>query len=180
MTSANSIPEPNSLPKLFSGVLVIFAVSLQVLVTIRIGETSLRVGSSDLLLPILGFMLLVKWQREGAPRVSWRIRRFWIWLLALTIWMGIATINGRISIGQWQTWAVLNKGAGWLVLLGYLIAGGWVTTLLDTAQRDRFLWVMFLFSGVVFATLLIVHALGLPIFFPVLASYEHYPRFSGF
>ncbi len=165
---------------IWSGVLILFAVSLQVLVTINIGGTSLRVGSSDLLLPVLGFMLLVKWKHEGTPRIAWRVRHFSIWLLVLTFWMGFALLNGRLNIGQWQTWAVVNKGIGWLVLLGYLLAGGWTAALLDTKQRDWFLWTAFLFGGAIFVVLFINHALGLPVYFPVLAAYEYYPRFTGF
>lgn len=175
-----SILKPGTRLDIWSGVLILFAVSLQVLVTIIIGGTSLRVGSSDLLLPVLGFMLLVRWKHEGTPRISWRVRHFSIWLLVLTFWMGFALLNGRLNIGQWQTWAVVNKGIGWLVLLGYLFAGGWTTTLLDTKQRDWFLWATFLFGGFIFVALFIIHALGLPVYFPVLAAYEYYPRFTGF
>ena len=66
----------------------LFAISLQVLTTIKVGSTSLRISSSDFLLPVLALMLIVKWTRDGAPRPEWRIRYFWSWLAVLTLWMG--------------------------------------------------------------------------------------------
>lgn len=107
----------------------LFAISLQVLTTIKVGSTSLRISSSDLLLPVLALMLTVKCTKDGAPRPEWRIRYFWGWLLLLTAWMGVSLVNGRVHSGNWQTWALVNKGIGWLFLLSYLLGGGHIRSL---------------------------------------------------
>ena len=88
----------------------LFAVSLQVLTTIKLGGTSLRVSSSDLLLPVLALMLLIKWTRQGAPQPEWRIRYLWGWLAILTVWIGVSLLNGRLQTDNLQTWALVNHG----------------------------------------------------------------------
>lgn len=42
-------------------------------------------------------------------------------------WLTFALFTGYAYTGQWQSWALVNKYAGWHVLLGYLILGQWAT-----------------------------------------------------
>jgi hypothetical protein len=59
------------------------------------------------------------------------------WLGALTIWLTIALVHGRMAMGAWQSWAVLNKYVGWYVLLLYFALGASVATV--DADKGRIL-----------------------------------------
>ena len=58
--------------------------------------------------------------QRGWPEM--RIRHFWPYVLATTIVIAISIALGMSSIG-WTSWAVVNKGVGWLVLLCYVASG---------------------------------------------------------
>ena len=36
--------------------------------------------------------------------------------------MGVSLLYGRLQVDDWQTWALVNKGIGWLMLLGLALA----------------------------------------------------------
>ncbi len=158
----------------------LFAISLQVLTTIKLGGTSLRISSSDLLLPVLALMLYIKWTREGAPQPKWRIQNFWGWLAILTLWMGVSLLIGRLNSENWQTWALFNKGIGWLILLAYLLVGGWMGAFREARIRDAFLRSMMLFAWVMCACLLVLYSLALYNLIPSASQSFYYPRIAGF
>ncbi|MCH8275503.1 MAG: O-antigen ligase family protein, partial [Armatimonadetes bacterium] len=115
-----------------------FAISLQVLATIEVAGNELRFGTSDLLLPVLLLFVLWKWLKDDRVLPDWRAGHFWVWVGILTFWIGLSVINGRLQIGEWQVWAVVNKGIGWLLLVGYLLLGGWLTAFYDARLRTLF------------------------------------------
>ena len=118
--------------------IVLFAISLQVLATIEVAGNELRFGTSDLLLPVLLLFVLWKWLKDDRVLPDWRAGHFWVWVGILTFWIGLSVINGRLQIGEWQVWAVVNKGIGWLLLVGYLLLGGWLTAFYDARLRTLF------------------------------------------
>lgn len=157
----------------WASILVLFAVSLQVLTTVEIGGNELRFGTSDLLLPVLLALVALKWLGEGGGMPEWRIRYIWGWIGLLTLWMGFALVQGRLQMGEWSTWALLNKGAGWLVLVAYLLLGGWMAALLDGRLRllfvralTLFAWLACAYSLVLYSLYLNRRALGIDILYP--------------
>ncbi len=158
----------------------LFAVSFQVLTTIEVRGVSLRVSSSDLLLPFLAITLFVKWVRDDARLPEWHIPYFWGWLAFLTVWMGISVLNGHLRADSWQTWALVNRGVGWLVLLAYLLAGGWMGAFLTVRVRHAFLKTFVLFGWAVCAGLLVLYSLALYGIIPNSDASLYYPRIIGF
>ena len=124
--------------------IILFAISLQVLTTIEVGGNELRFGTSDLLLPVLLLLVLWNWLKDDGVFPDWRVDHFWVWVGVLTFWIGLSVVNGRLQIGEWQVWAVVNKGAGWLILVGYLLLGGWLTAFYDVRLRRLFVKVFIL------------------------------------
>lgn len=97
---------------------------------------------ADLLLPAVLAALVV---REGLP--SWRLRSLPHWMMALTAVLALALAWGRLQMGEWFAWAVINKAAGWIVVLAYLAAGGLIAA--DPTRRAVFLrWAILAGAGV--------------------------------
>ena len=128
--------------------IISFAISLQVLTTIEVGGNELRFGTSDLLLPVLLLLVFWKWLKDDGGFPDWRVDHFWVWVGTLTFWIGFSVVNGRLQTGEWQVWAVLNKGVGWLILVGYLLLGGWLTAFYDARLRTLFVKVFILCTWV--------------------------------
>lgn len=128
---------------------VLLAISLQILTTIEVGGSELRFGISDLLLPVLVPLVVWKWLRDDRVFPDWRVPHFWVWLGVLTFWIGFSIVNGRLYMGQWQSWAILNKGVGWLVLLGYLLLGGWFAAFFDIRLRRLFVKALLLSTWII-------------------------------
>jgi len=101
---------------------IIFAASLHILTDINVNNTKLRIGASDIFLPFLIFLLILRNNRVILN--LFKINRIiLISVLVATLWLLISVINGYLYMGGWQTWALLNKTIGWFVLLGYFICG---------------------------------------------------------
>jgi O-antigen ligase len=107
------------------GFLAVFAGTLHVLLTVEVGGTQLRVGASDLLLPVLGLMLAVSWWRRRDPGPAWHVRHLPLWFLAMLCWFGLSVWRGWGHADPAGSWALL-KFAGFIALLGYFLAGGLV------------------------------------------------------
>ena len=120
------------------------AITLQILWTQPFGDTGVRIGASDLLLPILFVAAAVSWRSFGKAAGQMQPRSIWIWLAGLTLWIVVSLLVGRLAMGTWQSWAVVNKAGGWLVVLGYFAIGVWLGT--EQGTRDLFLRV-FLVTG---------------------------------
>ncbi|MEE9140263.1 MAG: O-antigen ligase family protein [Alphaproteobacteria bacterium] len=144
-----------------TAVVVLFAITLQVLTTVEVADVNLRVSASDLLLPFAAAWVL--WNaRKGVPIVpEWRVRHLWIWLAVLTVWMAVALLNGRLQTGEWVRWGVVNKGLGWLVLLAYFVLGAWISSTFGAPARERFLKAFLLVGWAVCILSLFAYALYL-------------------
>lgn len=110
--------------------LLLLAICLQVQITLFASEDylGLRVNSADFLLPICGLFiagsLLFRksfWPRWQTPFGYWAPA-----LLSVVIVLGIA--NGYRLQGEFSSWAFLNKGVGWCVLMAYLALTAWIAT----------------------------------------------------
>ncbi|EPR36265.1 hypothetical protein dsat_1793 [Alkalidesulfovibrio alkalitolerans DSM 16529] len=84
-----------------------------------------RVGVSDFLAPLL--VLIGAW---ALWRRNWDFRLHMQWFapvcLGFSAWLACGLLIGRAHLGEWTSWAVVNRGAGWVVVLGYFFVGAWL------------------------------------------------------
>lgn len=102
---------------------LVFAPALFVHVDAPFGISFLRLGASDLILPLLvGAALL---ESRGRGLRFWKLfpqSIFW-GLVALSLVLTVGLLLGYREIGYFSQWALVNKYFGWFVLLGYFIVG---------------------------------------------------------
>ena len=121
--------------------LLALAVCLQVQVTLFSNPDyqGLRVNAADLLLPFAGIIILgsLLLKRSTMPQFQ---KPFGYWApIALSIVMALAILNGFRIQEAWSSWAIVNKGVGWVVLMSYLALGAWITANKGDYIRDSFL-----------------------------------------
>lgn len=104
----------------------LFGASLNIAVPVPLGTTWLNVAASDLLFPAVFLVAAAAWWLSGRPRPQLDGRLFLALLGVLTVILVAALVHGRLEIGRWTTWAVVNRGIGWAVVLGYLAVGLWM------------------------------------------------------
>lgn len=151
-----ALPAGAALPRAVPGsagaaLLLALAAAFHLLLTLPVGGKGLRVGASDLLLPVLAVVAL-RWWRSRSPRGGWAVPDLYAWLVVLSAWMLFSLGNGYLHTGAWQPWAVINKTAGWFVLIAYLLGGGALWLGAGPRLGARFLQV-FLAAGWLIAAL---------------------------
>lgn len=129
---------------------LLLGASLNITFTFSGMGSPLRMGVSDVLLPVLtgcGLWALL--------RQRWRFRlqeRTFVWAyIACSVWFMVSLAIGRMQLGEWTSWAILNRGVGWYVALAYFFVGTYVV------QKKRrydlfmsgFIWA---FLGISFAS----------------------------
>lgn len=116
------------LPLIYAVPLILLTIGLQLQLTVfkHEGYLGLRLNAADILLPFLGVLVLARLLLKKDRLPQWRVSGTYLWLLGLTIVMSIAVFNGHYTTGNWDQWAIINKYAGWYVLLAYLGLGGWI------------------------------------------------------
>ena len=119
---------------------LVFAVATQFQITLPVGDSGLRVAASDLFLPV-GLLYFAIWFLSSRSRLEWRMPGAWVWLFALSAVMLAALIIGRVYQGNWSSWALVNKFAGWGALVGYFLVGSTFVRVGGEIQRDEFLTV---------------------------------------
>lgn len=92
---------------------------------IEFAGTTVRFALSDPALLIVLLAIVIDWMGSGFQLPEARLKLWWVWLIGLTVWMAVSLVVGRLNTGEWIRWAYLNKGVGWLVLIGYFVAGVW-------------------------------------------------------
>ncbi|HEY0901962.1 MAG TPA: hypothetical protein VGD95_07550, partial [Micavibrio sp.] len=117
-----TMPASRLIPVLLLGVLL----QLQLTLFKGDGYMGLRMNAADFLLPLLGAFILggIVLKRDRWPQ--WQVPHLYAVLIALSVLMTFALLNGYATTGHWDHWAVVNKYAGWFILLGYLGIGGWM------------------------------------------------------
>ncbi len=103
--------------------LIFFAVALQVQVTLLANDNylGLRIGLSDLLLPLTGIAVLTSLLFKKSFWPKWSLKHAYWWLVLLIAVMTLATALGSLS-----SWAFINKYIGFLILCCYFLLGGWI------------------------------------------------------
>lgn len=96
---------------------------MQLQLDIRISETTLRIGASDFFVPLF-LVLMVYIAPKNIFQQEWKIKWLPVWFITFTFWLGISLLIGYIEAGFLSNWAFSNKFIGWLMLIGYFLAGG--------------------------------------------------------
>lgn len=86
----------------------------------------LRLSAADIILPFLGLLVGVRLLLKQDSLPQWSLPGTYYGLAALVGIMTYALINGYNATGVWDRWAVINKYAGFFVLIAYLGIGGWI------------------------------------------------------
>lgn len=106
-----------------NGLVILLALAMQVLLTISVKGTQIRVSAADFFLPLMLAVVFLKLRTLGTELVEWRVKRVWGWIFVLTIWFSVALVQGYYFTGGIQSWAFVNKYLGWYVLLIFFIFG---------------------------------------------------------
>ncbi|MCI5060583.1 MAG: O-antigen ligase family protein [Alphaproteobacteria bacterium] len=106
----------------------LLAVLLQIQITLLSSAeyAGLRINIADLLLPILGMGVFASLLLRGSQWPMWQLNHMWWWLVGLFTVMSLSLLNGYFTGGELSNWALINKYAGFAILLSYLALGGWI------------------------------------------------------
>ena len=136
-----------TLPLVYTIPLILLALGLQLQLTVlkHEGYLGLRLNAADILLPFLGVLVIARLLLKKDHLPQWRVPGTYLWLVGLTIIMSMAVFNGHHTTGDWDRWAIINKYAGWYVLLAYFGLGGWIGSqpTQNWAQITRYGFVIF-------------------------------------
>lgn len=112
---------------------VTFGISLNLAVTAPVASGA-RVGVSDFVAPLFGAVMLL-W----GGRTSWRDyippTPVLLAAAAMTVIIAGGAVHGLIRIGEPFLWGLVNRGFGWLVLLGYAGIGILLAHRTESDQR---------------------------------------------
>ncbi len=116
--------------QIYHYIAVIMAITLQIQVTVLAqGDyLGLRVSLADMLLPFCGVFVLYSLIRGKSRLPIWSVSHMLLWLCAIVLVMSTALLNGYINNGFLSNWAFINKYIGFLILISYLVLGGWIVT----------------------------------------------------
>lgn len=124
----DGIIAPPRLPYVYLLPALALCLLLQWQITLFSGDSyrGLRFNAADLILPFLGLLIGARifLGLDKLPR--WDIPALYYGIAGLAVIMTGALINGYHTTGEWDRWALLNKYAGFFVLLAYLGVGGWI------------------------------------------------------
>lgn len=163
-----------------SVLLIILAVTVQILVTPKISGSPIRIALSDLALPAVLAFLFIKWFRGDITFPKVPISHFWIWIGALSTWLFVSIIIGHQAQGHWSIWATINKGIGWIALLGYLLCGLWLASYVQRREQEQSVECFLAFaavSAIVSIILFVGYRVGVDLFW---GEIENYSRPRGF
>ena len=94
-------------------------------------------------------------------------------LLALSLVLVYGLMLGYVNFGA-NTWAVVNRGIGWVIILGY-VAVGLSIALVDAERGRRFVLRLFVAAGTAVAALQLVLLVALKLGFPLPSDAFHVP-----
>jgi len=143
----------------------ILAISIQIQISLFQNQTylGLRINVTDILIPFIGIFIIISLITKTSLWPQWTIKRIYIWLTALTIIFIFALFNGYTAIGEWSKWALINKMAGWFVLMSYFLLGGWLVTNFQSKSVALFtkIFIFFFLGTLILSTLeMFVRSLG--------------------
>ena len=149
---------------LVMGIAMLTAVAIFFQVRFQRGEGEIAVNAADFFALIgLGslILLLAGWKERIAalPRlITWP-------LLGLSLLLVYGLVLGYANFGA-SSWALINRGLGWLIILGY-VGMGLSLALVDAEQGRRFVLRLFVAAGAAVAALQIVFLILVKLGFPL-------------
>ncbi|MGZ9096984.1 MAG: O-antigen ligase family protein [Micavibrio sp.] len=151
---ANLVTRTSLILCIFLGV----ALQIQASIGIQTDYSGLRINLGDLALPFAGLFVLFTLAFKKSKMPRWNIPFGIFWPVLLTAIMTFALFHGRVELGEWSHWALLNKYTGWMVLMAYFGLGAWLVTNTGNPPARLFLKsfiVSFLFIALAGMTILI-------------------------
>ena len=113
------------------------------------GSGRISVNLADPIAAVGGVLFVLHHVGKGWPQ--WRIPGVASWVAAASAVLALSIAHGWTSFG-WTDWAFVNKGVGWLMLLGYAATGALIVRRAQDAGFERLLQT-FAASGVAIAAL---------------------------
>lgn len=137
------------------------AIGLQVQMSVfeTASSEGIRIGLADFFLPLAGVFVLASLLLKKSSWPHWQAPFSYVWLVALSLVMTYALLHGRMATGEWSSWALINKYAGWCVLLAYLGLGAWLARNATCTDIKKFIFYFiccFLLVSAITAGLMIV------------------------
>lgn len=99
------------------------AACVQILTTVYVGATPLRIALSDAIVPVLGVAALAIFFGSQMKRPNWVVSHLDVALLLFGGWLFIACVIGWGRTGEFVAWAWGAKLLGYGVLLAYFVSG---------------------------------------------------------
>lgn len=116
----------------FIGVITFaFAIALQIQITLFVTDNylGLRINLADIALPFLGVFVIgsllikrTKWPQWERPLLTY------ISVVSLVGVLSVAMLSSYFTNGDLSRWALINKYFGFMILISYLLLGGWLAT----------------------------------------------------
>ena len=143
------------------GTLIAVTVFFQARLQGEYGLITANVADLFALVGLGSFILLVADSRERFAELP---RELIGVLFAFSLLLAYGLVLGYVNFGA-NPWALINRGVGWLVILGYA-AVGISTALLHTGQGSRLVLRLFVTVGATIATLQLLLLVALKLGFP--------------
>lgn len=115
------------------------AIQIQASFGMTSNYSGIRINLADILLPLTGLMVMGSLLLRKSDWPRWAISGGILWPILLTAIMAFALINGYMTTGEVSNWALVNKFAGWLVLVCYFGLGAWLATNYESPMIRLFL-----------------------------------------
>jgi len=115
---------------LTAAVLVLFQVYLPIgsgLLNVNLADPVVILGGSLFVLRAIG--------RKQLP--DWRVKYVNLFVFMATLWLGLSLLIGASRFG-WTNWALINRFAGWFILLAYAATGALITSLAEVGALRVF------------------------------------------
>jgi hypothetical protein len=111
-----------------SCIAILFAITLQIQITLFASGNymGLRISAADFLIPFAGIGILISLFLKRSILPKWKKPFTWHLPVLMTCVMTMAMINGYFIQGGLNQWALVNKFAGWFILMAYFGAGAWL------------------------------------------------------
>ncbi|TVR05747.1 MAG: hypothetical protein EA385_17370, partial [Salinarimonadaceae bacterium] len=114
---------------------VVIAATIQILTTVQIGATPIRIALSDIVLPAGALIALVAFIAARWRRPNWVVPHLDLLLCGFLVWLGISCFIGWQRSGVFIAWAWGPKYIGFGVLMGYLVVGALVAEAGEKARN---------------------------------------------
>lgn len=115
------------------------ALQIQASIGIQTDYSGLRVNLGDIILPIAGLFILLTLVLKKSEMPQWNIPFGIFWPILLSGIITFSLFHGRVVLGEWSHWALLNKYIGWLVLMAYFGLGAWLVSNIGNLSAKAFL-----------------------------------------